>query len=73
MRGIITEEGGGRMKYKNVLLKKFGIREVNKMVKGEKIGDLWYVFFFGDWHYVPECDIEFNGKHLNKIKGSGER
>lgn len=48
------------MKYndKAILLKKFGCHETNKIVKGHKVGNLWHVFFFGDWHCVPDSDIE---------------
>ena len=44
--------------YKKVLLKKFGIISVNEIVNGYRVGNLWYVYIFGDWHYVPECDAE---------------
>jgi hypothetical protein len=41
-----------------VKLKKFGTIKVNKIVKGHKVGNLWHVLIFGDWHSVPECDVE---------------
>ena len=44
---------------RQVLLKKFGILDINKNVLGHKHANgLWHVLFNGDWHEVPECDIE---------------
>jgi len=43
---------------KLVILKKFGTIAVNKVVKGYKVGKMWYVYIFDDWHYVPESDVE---------------
>lgn len=46
---------------REVFLKRFGIVEVNKKVLGHKHHNgLWHVLIFGDWHEVPEQDIELN-------------
>jgi hypothetical protein len=41
-----------------VFLKKFGTININKEVDGYKVGNLWYVYIYGDWHYVPLEDAE---------------
>ena len=40
-----------------IFLKKFGTLKINKKVLGHKVGKLWHVYIFGDWHCVPECDV----------------
>lgn len=47
-----------------ILLKRFGILDVNRSTLGHKHTNngLWHVLFNGDWHEVPECDIELIGE-----------
>lgn len=43
---------------KYVILKSFGILEINQKVLGHKAtSDLWHVYYNGDWHSVPTADI----------------
>ncbi|SNS23766.1 hypothetical protein SAMN05446037_1006160 [Anaerovirgula multivorans] len=42
----------------SVMLKKFGTVDINKIVKGHKVGNLWHVYVYDDWHVVPQCDVE---------------
>jgi hypothetical protein len=41
-----------------VFLKKFGIREVNRYIEGYRVGNYYNILYMGDWHYVPEEDID---------------
>lgn len=41
-----------------VILKRFGILEVNQKVRGHMAtSDLWHVYFGEGWHAVPAEDI----------------